>query len=111
MNKYLEIGSIVLIDKIEMMVVGYNINLEEESVIDGYLVVKYPIGFQGKNSVAFLPIKSDFAIVFEVISNQETREYLDAQKRFADTLISLGKENAEKQLKAIDSIFAERTVL
>lgn len=83
------------------MVIGYD-NLDKDGeFLDGYTVVKHPVGFSDESNVGFIPCDSDFEVVFDGYHKQEFDKYLSAQKEFYEVLRPLGTKGALEQLSEI----------
>lgn len=101
MDKYLPVGTILSVRDIEVMVIGYSSQIKDNQIIDGYMVVKHPIGFQGDENLGFLALNEDYKMVFEGYVYEEATEYLEAQKNLMDELKKYPASEAEKQLAVV----------
>ncbi len=108
MDTYLPVGTIISINNVDAMIIGYDSYNKEEELIDGYIIVKYPIGFTNENSLAFIDVNCVFDILYMGYHYNESDEYLKAQKEVFEVLKPLGADRAFKHFAEIaDSIRKE----
>ena len=92
MIKTLPVGSIICINKRKYMIAGYLFDRISDSIMSLYLIVKYPHGFAGENSIAAIPQNSKFDVIHKGYLNTDIEEYLSAQESFEDEMM---RENPE----------------
>lgn len=99
MNSYLPVGTLIDIHGIKSMIIGYDNHELNNKIQDGYLIVKFPIGFTGIDSIAFIPADEKFDIINIGFNTKKFDEYLSAQKELMDVLMAV---DADIAYQAID---------
>lgn len=82
----LPIGSIIKIDDIDLMIVGYRYYQSSEFVFF-YLVSVYPIGFNGdEKSLSLIPLNKHYEVISKGYTDSSVERYLEAKKDLYETL-------------------------
>ncbi len=75
--KLLPIGTIINVNEIELMIVGYREIQNKDKFVFCYVVSVFPIGYTGnEKSVSLIPIKKEYEVVYRGLENDVSLRYI-----------------------------------
>lgn len=107
--KVLPVGSVVRAGKNKLLIAGYQIFYEEQRVDMGYLAVKYPRGYAGKESLGILRFSEVEETLAEGLHTPGEKRYTEGLGRFWERAGELDPENWERFMKLLAEKAKERT--
>ncbi|MBQ4528368.1 MAG: DUF4176 domain-containing protein [Clostridia bacterium] len=107
MSEYLPVGSIINVNDTKLMIIGYELVDKDDKFVDGYTVVKYPMGYMKNESLFFVSVDAEFSVEWQGYSYDDGNEWLEANKRFSDSIKSLDYQDAKNHLEYIITAIKE----
>lgn len=96
----LPIGSVIELNGIELLIMGYY-RTEEIQMKFHYILTLFPFGYVGNDKTILLPIDSKYNIVFRGYEDEECRNYLNRRGDIIETLDNRNMRELEKILNKI----------
>ena len=97
----LPIGTIIEINGIELMIMGYR-DYQTEKFNFFYIVSVFPIGFTGdENSLSLIPIDQDYKVIATGYLDIESKQYLENKESCYATLRNSDPKEIEKLIDMI----------
>lgn len=93
----LPIGSVITVNDINVLIVGYTSAKKQGKAVYGYYVVPYPLGYIDVGKLLFVPRETKFAL----ISNGYRTEDSDKLVHFLEQHFELAKRVPEQEYLAV----------
>lgn len=103
MSELLPIGSIIKVDKILFMIIGYKTERCPESFENYYGIVKFPLGFISKESLGLISIKREFEVIYKGYVSEEGEKYIKNKEYIINAIDEMGFDNWNRKEKEIIS--------
>jgi len=96
----LPIGSVIELNGIELLIMGYH-RTEEIQMKFHYILTLFPFGYVGNDKTILLPIDGKYNIVFRGYEDEECRNYLSMRRDIIETLNNRDMRELKKMLDKI----------
>lgn len=99
--KALPIGSVVKARGIKLLILGYQTFEQEDHIRMGYLAVKYPRGYAGRESLGILGFDEITEVLAEGRRTERETKYTEGLGRFADNCKELNVDEWELYVRKL----------
>lgn len=107
MKDILPIGTVIGIENRLLMIIGYDAQKVDETVIHYYGVVPYPLGFMDKESLLLFPMDRDFEVVKKGYDSDQFQKYIKDRKHFIETTSKITVTEWEKAVEEMNHLMRE----
>lgn len=102
------IGSVVQVGARRLVVVGHRFVPDGDTVGVGYLLVPYPLGFVGTESLSVVPASRVTEVASEGLANEDGAAYLEELGELAQASTGIAQEEFEQATALLGALAAEK---